>query len=185
MKTKPILRAVIFGGGIALLANPAWAGGGSYGQDRHQAGQQRTGEYQAGQERSHDSGVTSRGLEQSPSEARALGQEKTREVQQALEEKGFEAGNDGMMDSKTQEAIAKFQRENNLPATGTVDEKTAEKLGVEMNSSKQWQSNDRQIQPEPRSSEGQFMGQGQSGARGEHGSTIPAPTQPQSPTQPR
>ena len=175
MKTKPILRAVIFGGGMALLANPAWADGGSYSHDRNQAGQ----------ERSHGSGVTSRGMEQSPSEAHALGQEKTREVQQALQQKGFEAGNDGIMDSKTKDAIAKFQRENNLPATGTVDEKTAEKLGVEMSSSKQWRSNEPRIQPEPRSSEGQFMGQGQSGARGEHGSTIPSPNQPQSPTQPR
>ena len=116
MKTQPIMRAIILGGGIALLANPVWAGGGSHANDRNQAWQERT----------------------SPSggEVSGLDQQKTREIQQALQEKGFEPGSvDGMMSSQTKQAISEFQRDSNLPATGTVDEKTAERLGVELSSS--------------------------------------------------
>lgn len=116
MKTQPIMRAIILGGGIALLANPVWAGGGSHANDRNQAGQERTS----------PSGATVSGLDE----------QKTREIQQALQEKGFEPGSvDGMMSSQTKQAISEFQRESNLPVTGTVDEKTAERLGVEIGSS--------------------------------------------------
>jgi putative peptidoglycan binding protein len=54
-----------------------------------------------------------------------------RMAQQALRTKGFQPGNDGKLDEQTQEALAKFQKQNNLPATGVLDEKTAAKLGVD------------------------------------------------------
>jgi carboxyl-terminal processing protease len=62
-----------------------------------------------------------------------LEEEQKKDIEQALQEKGFEPGSvDGVIDSQTQSAISKFQRDNNLPATGTVDEQTAKQLGVEI-----------------------------------------------------
>src|SRR5688500_14840319 len=113
MKTTPLLRAVVLGGGLGLLANPVWAGGGAHSYDKNQAGQQKM----------HDSGTRVSNLEK----------EKKKDIEQALQDKGFEPGSvDGVIDSQTQSAISKFQRDNNLPATGTVDEQTAEQLGVEI-----------------------------------------------------
>jgi len=54
-----------------------------------------------------------------------------RSAQQALRAKGLQPGDDGRLDEQTQEALAKFQKQNNLPATGVLDEKTAAKLGVD------------------------------------------------------
>ena len=113
MKTTPLLRAVVLGGGLGLLANPVWAGGGAHSYDKNQAGQQRM----------DDSGTRVSNLEK----------EKKKDIEQALQDKGFEPGSvDGVIDSQTQSAISKFQRDNNLPATGTVDEQTAKQLGVEI-----------------------------------------------------
>src|SRR5207237_8264196 len=36
----------------------------------------------------------------------------------------------GTMDAKTQQTLRDFQRTNNLPATGVLDEKTAKNLGI-------------------------------------------------------
>jgi Putative peptidoglycan binding domain len=111
MKTTPLLKGIVLGGGV-LLANPLWAGGGAHSYDRNQAGQ-----------RMHDSGTQVSNLEK----------EKKKEIEQALQNKGFEPGAvDGVIDSQTQSAISQFQRDKNLPATGTVDEQTAKQLGVEM-----------------------------------------------------
>jgi peptidoglycan hydrolase-like protein with peptidoglycan-binding domain len=114
MKTTSLLRAVVLGGGVALLANPLWAGGGgAHSYDRNQAGQQRM----------DDSGTRVSNLEK----------EKKKDIEQALEDKGFEPGSvDGVIDSKTQSAISQFQRDNNLPATGMVNEQTAKRLGVDI-----------------------------------------------------
>ena len=111
MKTTPLLRAVVLGGGIGLLANPVWAGGGGHSYDRNQAGRQGM----------HDSGK----------QVSNLGKEQKKDIEQALQDKGFEPGSvDGVIDSQTQSAISQFQRDNNLPATGTVDQQTAKQLGV-------------------------------------------------------
>ena len=53
-----------------------------------------------------------------------------RTAQQALRAKGLQPGDDGKLDEQTQEALAKFQKQNNLPATGVLDDKTAARLGV-------------------------------------------------------
>ena len=113
MKTTPLLRAVVLGGGVTLLANPVWAGGGAHSYDRNQAGRQ--------------------GMQESGRQMSNLDKEKKKDVEQALQDKGFEPGSvDGVIDTQTQSAISKFQRDNNLPATGTVDEQTAKQLGVEI-----------------------------------------------------
>jgi carboxyl-terminal processing protease len=54
-----------------------------------------------------------------------------RKAQEALKAKGKDPGAvSGRMHAKTQEALREFQKENNLPATGVLDQKTADKLGV-------------------------------------------------------
>ena len=57
-----------------------------------------------------------------------------KKAQDALKMKGLNPGTDGQMDAKTQQALRDFQKANDLPATGTLDEKTAAKLGVDKNS---------------------------------------------------
>jgi hypothetical protein len=61
-----------------------------------------------------------------------LSNDKAKEVQETLKEKGFDPGTaDGVMGRKTTQAIRDFQKANNLQATGRLDEKTASALGVE------------------------------------------------------
>jgi peptidoglycan hydrolase-like protein with peptidoglycan-binding domain len=113
MKTTPLLRAIVMGGGITLLANPVWAEGGSHSYDRNQAGYNNPS--------------------QSQTQSSQLNQQQTKQVQEALQEQGFDPGRiDGIMGSQTKQALSDFQRKKDLPVTGTVDEQTAEQLGIEM-----------------------------------------------------
>lgn len=59
-----------------------------------------------------------------------------KKAQQALQAKGLNPGADGKMDARTQQALRDFQKSNDLPATGVLDKKTAEKLGVTIDSGK-------------------------------------------------
>jgi hypothetical protein len=62
--------------------------------------------------------------------------EHIKKAQEALKSKGLNPGTDGKMDEKTQQALRDFQKVNNLPATGVLDEQTAAKLGVNLDSGK-------------------------------------------------
>lgn len=62
--------------------------------------------------------------------------EHIKKAQEALKSKGLNPGSDGKMDEKTQQALRDFQKVNNLPATGVLDEQTAAKLGVKLDSGK-------------------------------------------------
>jgi peptidoglycan hydrolase-like protein with peptidoglycan-binding domain len=54
-----------------------------------------------------------------------------RSVQQALKEKGFNAGPaDGVMGPHTEAALRKFQSANRLQATGQLDSSTVAALGI-------------------------------------------------------
>jgi carboxyl-terminal processing protease len=53
-------------------------------------------------------------------------------AQEALAANGFKPGSEGKLDPATQQALSDFQKKNNLPATGVLDEKTAAKLGVSL-----------------------------------------------------
>ena len=54
-----------------------------------------------------------------------------RKVQQALKSKGFDPGPiNGEFDAKTQAALRAYQKQNDLNVTGSVDEPTADSLGV-------------------------------------------------------
>jgi Putative peptidoglycan binding domain len=59
-----------------------------------------------------------------------------KKAQEALKAKGHKPGTDGKMDTQTQQALRDFQKANDLPATGVLDEKTANKLGVKMDDGK-------------------------------------------------
>ncbi len=53
-----------------------------------------------------------------------------REVQRALNNRGFNVSADGRMGPQTRNALMDFQRQNNIEATGRVDQRTASALGV-------------------------------------------------------
>lgn len=67
-------------------------------------------------------------------EKMAVTSDDIRQAQNALKAKGLTPGEDGRMDAKTQQALRDFQKNNNLPVTGVLDDKTAEKLGVNKSS---------------------------------------------------
>jgi len=54
-----------------------------------------------------------------------------RRIQTALQQKGFDPGKiDGVMGPHTKKAVADFQRQQNLYASGNIDEKTMRTLGI-------------------------------------------------------
>lgn len=58
-------------------------------------------------------------------------------AKEALKARGLNPGPlDGMWDGKTQQALRDFQQANQLPATGALDTKTAEKLGIRLGGQK-------------------------------------------------
>jgi len=65
----------------------------------------------------------------------AVSPDDVRKAQQALTTNGHNPGTvNGVMDSKTQQALREFQKANNLPVTGTLDPLTAQKLGITLGS---------------------------------------------------
>jgi peptidoglycan hydrolase-like protein with peptidoglycan-binding domain len=61
---------------------------------------------------------------------KAMKNEKIMEVQKALNGAGFKLKEDGLMGKQTHQALMKYQKDNNLKATGKADMETMEKLGV-------------------------------------------------------
>jgi peptidoglycan hydrolase-like protein with peptidoglycan-binding domain len=54
-----------------------------------------------------------------------------RQVQQALDQKGFKAGNaDGKLGPETKQALQSFQQSQHLQVTGQPDQQTLAKLGI-------------------------------------------------------
>jgi peptidoglycan hydrolase-like protein with peptidoglycan-binding domain len=67
----------------------------------------------------------------------AVSPDHIRKAQEALKAQGLDPGPvTGRMDPKTQQALSQFQKANNLPATGVLDQKTADKLGITLQSDK-------------------------------------------------
>jgi Putative peptidoglycan binding domain len=62
----------------------------------------------------------------------AVSSENIKKAQDALKARGLNPGTDGKMDAKTQQALRDFQKANNLPVTGTLDQRTAQQLGVSL-----------------------------------------------------
>jgi peptidoglycan hydrolase-like protein with peptidoglycan-binding domain len=58
--------------------------------------------------------------------------ELVKRVQEQLHVQGYDVGRvDGVLDVRTQGAVAQFQRDNTLPAGGTLDRETLKALGVD------------------------------------------------------
>ena len=127
MKNTPlILSAVILGGTIGLAANPVWA------QDVEKKS------VPAAQDRIPTKSSDDQALPSRASESKAgaaMSSQDIQKVQAALKAKGHTPGTNGTMDDQTRDAIRAFQKANNLTLTGTVDEKTAAALGVNLSSS--------------------------------------------------
>ena len=125
-KRSALTAAVIFG--VGLAATPAFAqsapGGKSAPSDL-------------------DRNPTAPGREQQlppsgreiPKGTEGMSATDIKQVQQALKAKGHDAGTSGVMDDKTREAIRAFQKSEGLTMTGTIDDKTAQALGVSSKSS--------------------------------------------------
>jgi Putative peptidoglycan binding domain len=74
-----------------------------------------------------------------------------RRAQEALKGKGFDPGAiSGRMQARTQEALRDYQKANDLPATGVLDQKTAEKLGIKLSGEKNSTSQQRQESTKPK-----------------------------------
>jgi peptidoglycan hydrolase-like protein with peptidoglycan-binding domain len=68
----------------------------------------------------------------SRSAAQELSQNDMKLIQQRLQEKGYQPGNlAGTADDTTRAAIKKFQQDEGISATGTIDELTANRLGFQ------------------------------------------------------
>ncbi|HET9664957.1 MAG TPA: peptidoglycan-binding domain-containing protein [Burkholderiales bacterium] len=119
MKLRPLVATVI---GSALLSAGAYAASDSATQQRKS---------QTDQDRSMSQ---SQGMQQDKTQPQQRAQQDTvRKAQQALKDKGFDAGPvDGIMGPKTQQAIKKFQESQaNLKESGQLDQQTLSALGVE------------------------------------------------------
>jgi peptidoglycan hydrolase-like protein with peptidoglycan-binding domain len=58
-----------------------------------------------------------------------------KKAKEALKAQGHNPGTiDGNMDSRTRQALRDFQQASKLPVTGVLDQQTAAKLGVTLNS---------------------------------------------------
>ena len=63
---------------------------------------------------------------------KSTGQEHVKAAQQALKDKGHDPGTvDGRLGPRTQQALRDFQKTEGLDATGRLDEKTMQSLGIE------------------------------------------------------
>lgn len=80
-----------------------------------------------------------------------ISSEDIRRAQEALKGKGFDPGAiSGRMHTRTQEALRQFQTANDLPATGVLDQKTADKLGIKLRIEKDSTSQQRQESTKPK-----------------------------------
>jgi peptidoglycan hydrolase-like protein with peptidoglycan-binding domain len=80
-----------------------------------------------------------------------------RQVQQALNSRGANVSVDGVMGPQTRNALMDFQRQNNIDATGRVDQRTASALGVSSTSGNVAQSGSRSGRSDR---DGAYMGGG-------------------------
>jgi peptidoglycan hydrolase-like protein with peptidoglycan-binding domain len=120
MKLKTIVTAVA----AAMLSAGAYAGGGEHSkqQPRAEGGNGAMTQSQSGQQ-----SAGSQGQQQ----AQAQSPEVVKQAQQALKDKGIDAGPvDGQWGPLTQQGVKQFQQQNQIQATGQLDQQTLASLGV-------------------------------------------------------
>jgi peptidoglycan hydrolase-like protein with peptidoglycan-binding domain len=120
MKGKLVLTAIVLSGGIGLGIQSISA---QSVPEEGQRGGSSSEKIQSPAKPDRSPGTSS------------ISSEDIMKVKVALKAKGIDPGPiTGSMDSKTQQALREFQKANNLPVTGTVDQQTAAKLGVTLGS---------------------------------------------------
>jgi len=116
--------AITLTAAATLLAATAFAQNqsgtqGQSAQDQGAQGQQMPGQTQPGQA-------------QGGMEASTPSPGDVRQIQQALKDKGFDAGPiDGQLGPQTEQALRSFQQAQGFQATGQIDQKTMAALGVQ------------------------------------------------------
>jgi hypothetical protein len=119
MRLKEIVVAVA----AAVLSASAFAGGGEHSkqQPRAQGGNGGMTQSQSGQQQPQG------GQQQ----AQAQSPELVKQAQQALKDKGLNAGPvDGQWGPQTQQAVKAYQQQNQIQATGELDQQTLASLGI-------------------------------------------------------
>jgi len=120
MKTKQsVVTAMVLSGAVALASSTVWS------------------QEAPGETRQSDPNLTRPGLQDVPGINQKgtpeLSKNDMRAVEEALQTKGYKPGKiDGVADNETRAAIRAFQKDNGLPMTGMVDQKTADRLGVKI-----------------------------------------------------
>ena len=75
-------------------------------------------------------------LSPTPQAQMTVSPDEIRRAQEALKTKGYDPGAaSGNLHAGTQEALRKYQKANNLPITGVLDQRTEETLGIEIRKS--------------------------------------------------
>ena len=128
---------------IALLATTALAApAGAQQAKQDQGAQQSPGQQQT--EQKNQQQTAKQGGQQTANQqqgggpsmlydARSLDQGQVRQIQQALNKKGFHAGNaDGTWGEETRQAVQNFQKAQGIKQTGQLDDKTVSALGVQL-----------------------------------------------------
>jgi len=117
MKRKTLaLTAVVLSGSIGLGVQSTLA------QDAPDAGQRGT---------SIPEKMPSPPQREGTASAARVSPDDIRNVKEALNMKGIDPGPiNGTLDTKAQQALRQFQKANDLPVTGSVDQQTALRLGV-------------------------------------------------------
>jgi peptidoglycan hydrolase-like protein with peptidoglycan-binding domain len=120
MKAKQsVVTAIVLSGAVALASSSVWS------------------QEAPGETRQSDPNLTRPGQQDVPGINQKgtpeLSKNDMRAVEEALQTKGYKPGKiDGVADDEARAAIRAFQKDNGLPVTGMVDQKTADRLGVKI-----------------------------------------------------
>ena len=127
-KRKSVIGAIVLSSAVGFASSAAWS-------QQVPGGSQQT-----------NPNLTRPGDENPPGAEHkgtpALSKSDMRKVEEALQAKGYKVGKiDGMADDDARKAISAFQKDNGLTITGTIDDRTADKLGVRITKSGSSQQN--------------------------------------------
>ena len=132
------LKQITIAVAAAMLSAGAYAGGGEHGkqQPRAQGGSGAMTQPQPGQEQVRSQSGPQAGAQGAQQQPQAQSPEVVKQAQQALKEKGIDAGPvDGQWGPLTQQGVKQFQQQNQIQATGQLDQQTLASLGIEQSAS--------------------------------------------------